>query len=168
MQTKLTSTKLNIQLQSPQLLNVGTVNQARTIAADYNKLNNLPSVNGVTLTGDITSTDLRIISENTTAGWEQNYNYIPKRGEIIIYTDHDRYVDDKGNTIVSPDIKIGDGQVPVIDLPFVNEAFKSRITQALESHIFNTEIHVSEQDRTRWDNKLNYTTDGEMLILNRN
>ena len=167
MQAKLISTKLNIQLQSPQTLSLDINNSSASEPGDYSKLRNLPRVNGVTLSGDVTTADLNIISENTTAGWEQNYLYVPKRGEIVIYIDHDQYTDGEGNVVIVPDMKVGDGQVPVVDLPFINEAFKNRIIQALEHHINDADVHVSEEDRMRWNAKLNYITNGETLIFTR-
>jgi hypothetical protein len=46
--------------------------------------------------------------------WEKAKNFIPKKGQIIIYDgikENDQYVQ-------APKIKIGDGITPVTDLPF--------------------------------------------------
>lgn len=134
-------------------------------SSDYNRLKNLPRLNGEQISGNKTSIDYHIVSENTTDGWGKNPTYVPKPGEIIIYTDYGNYVDKTGETVVYPSIKIGDGKVPVIDLPFVTDGIKNEIMNVLDDHINNTSIHVSEEDRMRWDAKLNYVTFGETLIL---
>lgn len=121
---------------------------------DYSRLLNKPKINGVTVNGDLVSADLRIVSENTTAGWNADPTYIPLSGEIVIYTDVNN-------------IKIGDGTVPVIDLPFVNQQTYTELTQALANHMADTVSHVSTEDRARWDAKLNYTVDGETIEFNR-
>lgn len=140
---------------------------AQVGTTNYNKLANRPQINGYTLAGNMTSTDLQIVSENTTAGWAADPLYVPKRGEICIYIDHSTYTDDQGNTMTAPDMKVGDGSVPVVDLPFVGDGFRSDITRALDNHVSNSTIHVTEQDRLRWDAKLNYTAVGETLTFTR-
>lgn len=49
---------------------------------------------------------------DTTANWGQATNFIPKKGEPIIYKDPDSSI---------AKIKIGDGSTLVGNLPFVNE-----------------------------------------------
>lgn len=48
---------------------------------------------------------------DTTYNWEHTTNFIPLKGEIIIYTDY--YWGDR------PGIKIGDGKTKVQDLRFI-------------------------------------------------
>lgn len=56
----------------------------------------------------------RIQSKNgTEAEWDLATNFIPLKGEIIIYNA------DEEN--IYPRIKIGDGETPVTQLPFANE-----------------------------------------------
>lgn len=99
---------------------------------------------------------------NTTAEWNSNPTYIPRRGEIIVYSDHDTVIEDDEEKLV-PGIKIGDGMAYCIDLPFVTDALAKRLL----GHINNSAIHVSAEDRAFWDNKLNCDVDGEELYLNR-
>ena len=115
----------------------------------------------------MTSADLQIVSENSTSGWGQNPGYIPRAGEICIYTDHKTHTDESGNLVNEPDIKIGDGQVPIIDLPFISDGFVSDIVKALNSHVSDSIIHVTQEDRQRWDAKLNFNMNGEELIFTR-
>ena len=157
---------LDISMESTSALNMSMNNGERfgletaypiTGVSDYNRLLNLPIINGVTLAGNMVSADLRLVSENTEAGWDENPLYTPALGEICIYTN--------GDTITN--IKIGDGKVPIVDLPYITEFFAKEIV-VMYQHMENDSIHVSEQDRARWDAKLNYDISDENLILNRN
>lgn len=103
------------------------------------------------------------ISVDTTEGWNQKITYIPVRGEIVIYSDR-RIV---GGTSY-PGIKIGDGLAYVVDLPFFGEDETNRVINILNNHINDVAAHVSAEDRSFWNAKLNYQTDGENLIFTRN
>lgn len=139
-----------------------------TLETDYNRLVNKPSINGVELSGEKSAQDLYIVSENTTAGWGENPMYLPKRGEICVYTDHHSVTDDMGNVLVYPGIKIGDGNAYLIDLPFVGDDTRYLILHQLQAHEANTAIHITQAEREFWNNKLNYNIDSEELILTRN
>lgn len=136
--------------------------------ADYDMLMNKPSVNGVELSGDKTSQELYLINENTASGWNSIPQYIPKRGEICIYTDYTATTDEQGNAIICPEIKIGDGEAYLIDLPFVGVDQRHMILQKLNLHEANTAIHVTQTERAFWNNKLNFVMSGEELIFTRN
>lgn len=56
---------------------------------------------------------------DTTANWELHADFVPFRGEIIIYMDKYTFVDSEGNTKKVPAIKIGDGKTTVGVLPFL-------------------------------------------------
>ena len=56
---------------------------------------------------------------DTTAKWEQHADFVPFRGEIIIYTDKYSYEDESGKTVKVPAIKIGDGKTCIAELPFL-------------------------------------------------
>lgn len=104
------------------------------------------------------------IEVRTTAEWNERMLYIPKSGRIIVYSD--RNVIDG---VAYPGVKIGDGLAHVVDLPFVGDDVASRIMALIEEHIQNEQIHVTEAERTFWNNKINYEMDdsGETLIINR-
>lgn len=104
---------------------------------------------------------------DTTENWNQKKDFIPMRGEIIIYTDYGHMDDGFGNIINVPGIKIGDGNAYLIDMPFVGDDVRYSVLQELRQHVNDWSIHVSQYDREFWDNKLNYTTSEETLILNR-
>lgn len=95
------------------------------------------------------------IEWKTAAEWAQDPSYIPVKNKILIYTD-------------TNNIKIGDGLAYAVDLPFVTDAVRSEMLAALSLHALNTEIHITDAERTFWNNKLNYELDGETLTLNRN
>ena len=122
---------------------------------DYEKLKNKPSINGVVLIGDKTSVDLNIVSENTESGWSGTPMYVPKNGEICLYTDTGK-------------IKIGDGSVCLVDLPFIGEAAVDEVKELLRKHIEDQNIHVTQEEKNFWNAKLNYDVDGEILMFNRN
>ena len=156
---------LNIELTSSSELDVQMTSQPDQVVSlepgtgigtrNYNNLTNRPSINDVTLAGNKTAEDLKLVSENTERGWEANRTYLPKFGEICLYTDLGR-------------IKIGDGVVPLIDLPFINDHDYDTVMSAIQNHTANNFVHVTLQDRAFWDAKLNYTIAGEELILTRN
>ena len=122
---------------------------------NYNNLINKPQINGVTLIGNTTLADLNIVSENTAEGWGSNPAYIPKYGEICLYSDTGK-------------IKIGDGSVPIVDLPYVGSQDNQAIMNALTKHVENKVIHVTAEEKAFWNAKLNYDVSGETLTFTRN
>lgn len=98
--------------------------------------------------------------------WD-SIQYIPKEGQIIVYTDKESKEID-GETVYFPGIKIGSGHAYVQDLAFIGDD----IASDLLTHINDTDMHVSEQDRSLWNNKLNVIDFAEVnngvLIFNRN
>lgn len=107
------------------------------------------------------------VYSGTTAYWNSQLGYIPAAGEIIVYTDY-QTVEEDGQTKYVPGIKVGSGNGYVQDLAFLNEGD----SEALLNHITNTDIHITPQERARWNNKLNVTDASEVveetLIFNRN
>lgn len=140
----------------------------QSATVDYNTLVNRPSINGVELVGNKSSADLNIVSENTTSGWNSNPQYLPKRGEICVYTDYTTIQDDMGNDITYPGIKVGDGNSYLIDLPFVGADTRYLLIQMIRDHEANTTIHITQAEREFWNDKLNYDVSEEELILTRN
>lgn len=163
---KLNSGSISGKLQNEDMR--GTISLPKVIgASDYNALTNKPSINGVTLSGNMSTQDLQIVSENTTAGWNSNPKYLPKKGEICIYTDYMTIQDDMGNDVTYPGIKIGDGNSYLIDMPFVGDDTRYLLLRRLQEHENDAVVHVTQQDRDFWDNKLNCDVNGETLILTR-
>ena len=156
--------KLTLTLQDQSMLSIEMVDNQPGFnlqmtapsagTSNYERLKNLPQINGVTLIGNKTPADLHLVSENTSAGWDEDRLYIPKAGEICVFSDTGK-------------IKIGDGVVPVVDLPFISQSDYDNVMDDLREHTENYQIHVSTEDRERWNNKLNYEIVSGELIFNR-
>lgn len=91
-----------------------------------------------------------IIHTDTKEGWNSNINTIAEKGHLYIYSDHHKVDNGDGTFTDVPAMKIGDGTSYLIDMPFIS----SDDYDLLMDHINNWKIHVSETDRTRWDQNL--------------
>lgn len=98
------------------------------------------------------------IKYNTKEYWDNQIGYVPKAGEIIIYSDYDSIRED-GQTIYIPKVKIGSGNAYVQDLAFVGDD----IAIDLLNHINDRSVHISPTDRFNWDNKLNVDDNSEVI-----
>ena len=131
-----------------------------TISIDHSNLSNLDYLHSG-------HTGFAGIEFGTTEYWNSQPEYVPVSGMLVVYTDYSSYVDSQtGETIYIPAIKIGDGNAHLIDKAFVG----GDVLHALEEHVNNTVIHVTQADRDRWDNKLNYNNpqDTDLLEFTRN
>lgn len=103
------------------------------------------------------------IEYGTTEYWNSRTGYKSEKGHILIYSDYtvDEYT---GQNI--PNIKIADGITYVQDLPFC----LSLMERVLTEHVNNSQIHITQQEREFWNNKINCgdAVFGEKLIINRN
>lgn len=115
------------------------------------------------LVGDITGKNIMI---GTTAEWDSHSNYVAPEGTICIYTDRGSYINN-GTTIVVPGIKISDGSAYVTSLPFVGDDMIAAVRAELNNHINDEVKHITAQERTFWNNKINTELDGEILVFNR-
>lgn len=104
------------------------------------------------------------IEVRTTEEWNNLRQYIPDANRIIVYSDKS-IVDG----VPVPGIKIADGMAYVVDLPFVGDDLTAEFMHALEEHINNRQIHITEEERQFWNNKINYNVNevSENLILTR-
>lgn len=96
-----------------------------------------------------------LLFSDTKEGWNSQPSLISKKGALYIYTNYTQ--DDEGNDI--PAFKVGDGMAYLIDIPFTEEKFWE--------HIGNMEIHITQEEREFWNNKVrNYidSSDPENLI----
>ena len=100
------------------------------------------------------------IRVDTTENWNRKLTFVPENGEIIVYSDYDEKEVD-GTMVDVPNFKIGDGLAYCIDLPFVND----NIRLTLSAHLDNDTIHVTQEEKTYWNNKLDCEVSGERLIL---
>ncbi len=112
--------------------------------------------------GDITGKNIMI---GTTAEWRAISSYIPPRGTILIYSDHGT---SNGKNV--PGIKVADGLAYGIDQPFVGDDIRDSILETLNNHINDQVRHITNDERTFWNSKINCenTIAGEILIFKRN
>lgn len=88
---------------------------------------------------------------------------MPAKGEIIVYTDR-ATVDTEGHPVSKTGIKIGSGNGYVQDLGFMDDQLL-----ALLDHVNDSSVHVTNEQKMRWDDKLNIEgVSSENLIFNRN
>lgn len=110
---------------------------------------------------EITMRARLLARRDTTENWNAVRDFVPLKGEIIVYTDGGTTADENGNVTAVPKIKVGDGMAYLIDLPFTTDD----IMQALLAHENNTSIHVTEAEKQFWNNKFNgYYEDGELFF----
>ena len=103
-----------------------------------------------------------VVHVNTTAHWDGLPDYVPLKGDLVIYTDRDE-ITEGGAVKRVPGVKIGDGSTRCADLPFITDALAS----ALLAHMEDRVAHVSAAERSFWNDKLNCAMDGETLLLTR-
>lgn len=105
------------------------------------------------------------IEVHTTAEWNERIQYIPQANRIIVYSDKEVI-----DGIPVPGIKIADGLSYVVDLPFVGDEISDNFMRVLEEHVNDKTMHITEEERRKWDNKINYemNDEAETLIINRN
>ena len=91
------------------------------------------------------------IKFGTTAEWNaQALTYRPEQGMIIVYTDYEVVPSDRG-PITCANYKVGNGNVYLADLPFVDAGLRYE----LNNHIHNNVIHITQEEREFWNNKIN-------------
>ena len=141
------------------------------IAALLDKMDNLglatKSLAGLMSSSDKQKLDSLGIHYGTTSYWNSKMGFIPKAGEIIIYSDYQQITVDS-TTVNIPAIKIGSGNAYVQDLVFADRLANERLAE----HISDSAAHTTEKEKLFWNNKLGVDDAkevvGESLILNRN
>jgi len=98
----------------------------------------------------------------STLEWAQDKTRIAQKGVIYVYSDYVKASDGAGGTVDVPGFKVGDGTSYLIDMPFA----QGEVNAEVIAHIENQKIHVSEEDRERWDQReLSIEISGENLTL---
>lgn len=142
----------------------GIVGGGGSGTSDYNDLMNKPIINGVTLQGLMSSSDIGIVFTATTEEWNSEPSLIAREGAFYVYSDYLKVVQKDGSIKTYPAVKIGDGSSYLIDLPFLNSD-----DPRLLDHIQNTSIHVTASQKNFWNNKWRGTSidsiDDENLIF---
>lgn len=111
--------------------------------------------------------DRLIYYSKTKEQWNMNPTLVSEKDVLYIYTNY-KIVEKDGEEIVIPGLKVGDGKGYLIDLPFINNVGSEDIEQLLMDHINNHSIHVTQEEKIFWNNKLNLSLHEENLVLNRN
>ena len=81
--------------------------------------------------------------------WQEHRLDVPKKGELIVFTDYSSTEVD-GKTVYIPRIKMGDGTVVIADLPFVGDDIQLMI----EAHVLDNDLHLRHGERQFWNNKV--------------
>lgn len=85
----------------------------------------------------------------------------PELGQIVIFTDlrsiEVTNSDSSKSTITSAGIKVGDGIKTIEQLPFIDWFYWD--------HIKDPHIHITEDERTTWNEKISCKVDNETLNL---
>jgi len=93
---------------------------------------------------------VKIPNSNTTEFWNAHATMVPKKDEFIIYTDGSSYVNEKGETVFVPLVKLGNGVSYLGLLPFLGEDVSRRLT----AHINDEVRHITAEEREKWNKKL--------------
>lgn len=99
-----------------------------------------------------------LATTHTTAEWATLTSYIPKKGEICVWSDY-RVVDG----VKYAGIKVGDGLAYAVDLPFVSGEYADLLTE----HIEDTVVHITAAERLFWNNKVSAEYGNETLTLSK-
>ena len=94
-----------------------------------------------------------------TATWAERTTFVPKDGEICIWSD--KQVIDGVNY---PGIKIGDGSSYVLDLPFFGDNTTAWLLGIINDHINDEVVHITSEERSHW---LDCHIEGDMLVFER-
>ena len=93
--------------------------------------------------------------------WAETPELVSDKGTIYVYMDKD----ESGN-ITEVRFKIGDGVAFVVDVPFASPS-----KNEFDSHINNTDVHVTPAEKEAWNNKWRGylgTAEGENLVFTTN
>lgn len=115
------------------------------------------------------SKDKLIYYSKTKEQWNINPQLLSKKDILYIYTNYKKIrKQGEQDQIIIPGLKVGDGKSYLIDLPFINNTSNSDFENILLQHINNKTIHVTQEEKIFWSNKLNLFLQEENLVLNRN
>ena len=146
--------------QSETLIDV-TANQTTAIRIDDSTIHHRETWSSEKI-ADFYNTTAKV-QFGTSEQWAEQPTFVPNDGEFIIYTDRNII-----DGVLYPGIKIGDGFSYISELPFVGDDIVQEILALINSHINNSDIHVTTANKQFWDNKLNFTVTGELLEFTRN
>lgn len=93
--------------------------------------------------------------------WSSQIDFIPLKGELIIYDDHKTYTDQNNQVHNLPGFKLGNGVTTINNLPFVTKDLEEQII----THIENTKVHIQEGEREEWNEKVKAYVQEEIAIF---
>lgn len=138
----------------------GTLTTPLKVTEDnYDRLKNKPTINGVAVQGAKVLSDFgNIVTAQyiTLADRKERSGEVSKRDVMYVITDYTTDSDGKPE----PGISLGDGNAYIGDLPVI-----AGIAEQTIQHMANAAIHVSDKDRTSWDDKVKTTISGDTLIF---
>ena len=120
----------------------------------FAKLNTLDLNSDPDVVVDVSFDGIKDVLYGSRAYWEARPDFVPSEGQLIVWTDHGSVTDSEGTVTKVPGFKFGDGNAYNLDLPFVGDDVAMRMEDALREHAEDMEIHVSSDDRIKWDGKL--------------
>lgn len=94
------------------------------------------------------------VIKGTTEWWDSQRSLVGEAGAIYIYTDYQQ-IEENGNIVNIPGIKIGDGSAYLIDTPFIDQLFME--------HINSHDIHITPEERVFWNNKVRAVVSDELI-----
>lgn len=112
------------------------------------------------------SKDRLIYYAKTKEQWNINPSILSEKDVLYIYTNYKK-IQKEEEEIIIPGLKFGDGKSYLIDLPFINDISNNSFEDILLEHINNKTIHVTQEEKIFWNNKLNLSLQKENLVLNR-
>lgn len=156
---------LNIGFQNPNTVNVSFGRSSRF----QTEMNSSQNINAGFDSSDPMNAEFGnygAIFYDTKENWNRQTMLIARRKAIYVYSNYSYLEDEVGNKTYIPAIKVGDGTSYLIDMPFVSDDIRKKLIE----HIAADGIHVTEEDRRRWNNKVTAFIDAnapERLVLSK-
>ena len=106
------------------------------------------------------------IHYGTTEYWNAQPSLVGEKSHIYVYTDY-AVTKNGEESVLVPNIKIGDGNAYLIDNPFVTTS----VEELIDLHINDMTRHITEEERILWNNKVRCylsSNDNETVVFTTN
>ena len=106
------------------------------------------------------------IHYGTTEYWDAQPSLVGEKSHIYVYTDY-AVTKNGEESVLVPNIKIGDGNAYLIDNPFVTTS----VEELIQLHIADNTKHITEQERSVWNGKVRCylsASDSETIVFTTN
>ena len=106
------------------------------------------------------------IHYGTTEYWDSQPLLVGEKSHIYVYTDY-AVTKNGEESVLVPNIKIGDGNAYLIDNPFVTTS----VEELIDLHINDMTRHITEEERILWNNKVRCylsSNDNETVVFTTN